>query len=103
MTRLAGLVLAAGGGYLIGRHRIQLRVALDRLRRQAPAPIRGWADETEYEHEYGREAAHRHEVAEEIKRRPLRARSAESSDDAEGIASQPIRRERDDHPYPTST
>jgi hypothetical protein len=104
MTRLAGLVLAAVGGYLIASRREQLRLSFVRLRQRvsAPAPSRGWDDETEYAHEYEREAAHRHEVAEGIRRRPLRERPAGSTDDADGIASQPIRRERDDHPYPTS-
>ena len=102
MTRLAGLVLAAAAGYLVGRHRDELRASLERLSRQTAgggSRGRGWDDSTEYLHDYEREAAHRHEVAEGIRRRPLRERGP---DDSERIASQPIRRERDDHPYPTS-
>ena len=102
--RLAGLALVAVGGYLVGSRRDELRASLRRFRRRAPtlSPVRGWEDETEYEHEYEREAAHRHEIAEEIRRRPLRERPTRAADESERIASQPIRRERDDHPYPTS-
>ena len=103
--RIAGLAFAVVGGYILGTRRDEVRAALRRLRRQmppAPPPARGWEEENEYEHEYGREAARRHEVAEEIKRRPLRERPTRPADEAERIASQPIRRERDDHPYPTS-
>jgi hypothetical protein len=103
VIRLAGLALAAVGGYLLGTHRDELRATLDRRRHrdQAGVPIgRGWHDETEYEHEYEREAARRHEIAEEIKRRPLRERPVHVPDEDELTASQPIRREREDHPYP---
>ena len=102
MTRLAGLVLAAVGGYLVARHRDDLRAAVVELRKRQAAQeraSRSWEDETEFTHEYEREAARRHELADEIRRHPLRERPV---DDAERIASQPIRRERDDHPYPTS-
>jgi hypothetical protein len=103
--RIAGLALAAVGGYLLGAHRNELRAAFERRSRRGASPVpvgRGWDDETEYEHEYEREAARRHEVAEEIKRRPLRERPTRPANEDERIASQPIRRERDDHPYPTS-
>jgi hypothetical protein len=103
--RFAGLALVAVGGYLVGTRRDELRASLQRLRRRGSAPLpapRAWEDESEYAHEYEREAAHRHEVAEEIKRRPLRERPTRTADESERIASQPIRREREDHPYPTS-
>jgi hypothetical protein len=105
MTRLAALVLAAVTGYLVGQRRDELLASLRRLRpeRGSATPVRSRPEGTEYDHEYEREAAHRHDVAEEIRRHPLRERpSGASVDEHERIASQPIRRERDDHPYPTS-
>ncbi len=105
MPGLAGLALAGIGGYLVGRHQDRLRASLRDLlpeRRTDGARARTWEDELEYAHEYEREAAHRHDVAEGIKRRPLRERPRAVPEDADRIASQPIRRERDDHPYPTS-
>ena len=93
-------VVGAAGGYLVGARREQLVAAVACYRRSSEQPkVRGWDDETEFEHLVEREQAERHRVAEEIRTHPLRERDSGQLDDedAEALASRPpTRAEPDD-------
>ena len=91
-------VVGAAAGYVLGSRRDQFVAAVEAYRRSEPR-VRGWDDETEFEHLVGVEQAERHRVAEEIRTHPLRERERGRLDDedAEALASRPpARAEPDD-------
>ena len=105
-ARLAGFAIAAAGGYVAGRRHEEVVTALDRLRGADSVPLpprtRGWDDETEYEHLAEQEAADRHSLAEEIKRRPLRERTRQQAGDEGGLSPTKPKRPDPELRYPRS-
>ena len=100
-----GLV-AAVGGYLIGRRHEELRARVESMFRPAEELGASTADseerrrpsyDTEYDHVAESEAAARHRLVEEIKTNPLREReSATAEEEVDVVATQPLKRERED-------
>lgn len=109
IVSFAGLSAAAVGGYALGR-RGDLRVRVGQALRPGEATrtteislsvSRKPCHDTEFDHVADRELAERHRIAEEIKGHPLadrggRTRREAPRDELTPVASQPLKRDRDD-------
>jgi hypothetical protein len=104
---VAALAASAVGGYVLGRRHDELRARVECLLRSRDEVEQGLAEkrrlasyDTEFDHLADSEAAERHRIAAELRRRPLhergrRDRFEEDETLFDGIASRGITRDRD--------